>query len=136
MSQGFASAPAALHEQLFPGGILNIFDHNDVTLAIDTPRVIRIEGGEDFEEEATLTIPPNSSVAFPIGTTFWIQSFFIDINPRIIEGAGVTLQGLTTIVGMQSGTFTLNQVHTVMLVKTATDVWDIILLSTGNYAWL
>ena len=119
---------------VFAGGILTIEEVSDLTLALTTPRLIRIEGGAGADP-ATLTIPPNSSVAFPIGTFFFIQSFFLDFSPQLIPGAAVTLQG-HTLQAVQNGTFTFGaDGGMVLLVKTATDVWDLMFFNYTTPAW-
>jgi len=120
--------------QPFSTGIWDIEETNYETLAIDSPRLIRVEGG-DLNDPATLTIPPNSSVAFPIGTTFWIQAFYIDYKPKLIEGAGVTLQGWT-LMGQSTGDFEWGgDGEMVMLVKTQTDTWDLMFFNYTIPAW-
>jgi hypothetical protein len=65
----------------------------------------------------TVTIPPNSSVAFPVGTQ-------IDI---INKGAGVTsVAGGTgvTVNGVSTGTGAIDaQYKAVTIIKDATDTW-------------
>ena len=64
----------------------------------------------------TLTIPPNSSVAFPIGTEIEVlQNGAGEVT--ITEGSGVTVNS------KDSKTVTNGQNITVFLKKTATDTW-------------
>ena len=66
----------------------------------------------------TVTIPPNSSVAFGIGTTILIRQMGAGIT-SIVAGAGVTIRN-------PHGTLKiLNQYATVMLHKRGTDEWCI-----------
>lgn len=63
----------------------------------------------------TLTVPPNSSVAFPVGTTIAINqgsSGAVTLTP----GSGVTLQN-------KDGLVTQGQWSVATLIKIATDTW-------------
>lgn len=65
-----------------------------------------------------LTIPPNSSVAFPIKTIICIERLATN-TLTIVQGSGVTITG-------SSGTLTdAGQNVLMMLIKTGTDTWDL-----------
>jgi hypothetical protein len=67
----------------------------------------------------TLTVPPNSSVAFPIGTTILVLNDNTT-SSSIVRGAGVELQ----IAGTgTTGNRTLSVAAVVTLVKTDTNYW-------------
>jgi len=66
-----------------------------------------------------LTVPPNSSVAFAIGTQIPVEQAGTGIV-SIVAGAGVTLQGAAATSGQYS---------LVVLIKQATDTW---LVGNGN----
>lgn len=71
----------------------------------------------------TVTIPPNSSVAFPLGTVVTIVGMAGSSTFTVIEGSGVTLRrGDGTA---SSGTRTVTQYSTVVLHKVDTNVWQI-----------
>lgn len=62
----------------------------------------------------TVTIPPNSSVAFAIGTTIVIEQIGAGAS-TITPGAGVTVHGLNLVTGGQYGV--------ISIVKKGTDDW-------------
>jgi hypothetical protein len=63
------------------------------------------------------TIPPNSSVAFPVDTVVSIRQIGAGIT-TIVAGAGVTINSPATLaIARQNGT--------VQLVQVATDTWDL-----------
>jgi Protein of unknown function (DUF2793) len=65
----------------------------------------------------TCTIPPNSSVAFPVDTVVTIRQVGAGIT-TIVAGAGVTINSPSTLaIARQNGT--------VQLVQVATDTWDL-----------
>lgn len=65
----------------------------------------------------TCTIPPNSSVAFPLDTVITIRQIGAGIT-TIVAGAGVTINSPATLaIARQKGT--------VQLVQVATDTWDL-----------
>jgi hypothetical protein len=65
----------------------------------------------------TCTIPPNSSVAFPLDTVVTIRQIGAGIT-TIVAGAGVTINSPATLaIARQKGT--------VQLVQVATDTWDL-----------
>lgn len=66
----------------------------------------------------TITVPPNSSVAFPIGTTITIRCGGTG-TVSIAAGAGVTLQSRGGVLS-GAGQFSL-----ITLLKTNTDIWTV-----------
>ncbi|MDR3405114.1 MAG: hypothetical protein P4L99_21650 [Chthoniobacter sp.] len=67
----------------------------------------------------TVTVPPNSSVAFPVGAQILVRQGGAGVT-TIAAGAGVTIHNAT-------GVYTLaGQYSYVTLIKTATDTWDAI----------
>lgn len=67
----------------------------------------------------TITVPPNSSVAFPIGSTILIEQTGAGAV-TITNGSGVTLNAAN------SNLSTSAQYEVLQLVKVATDVWTVI----------
>jgi hypothetical protein len=66
----------------------------------------------------TLTVPPNSSVAFPVNTVITVRQVGAGIT-TITAGAGVTITSPSTLaIARQNGS--------VQLIKIATDTWDLI----------
>jgi hypothetical protein len=61
----------------------------------------------------TLTVPPNSSVAFPIGTNIEVSQYGAGLT-TVAQGAGVTIRGTLTVVA---------QYDVVTLIKRGTDEW-------------
>lgn len=66
----------------------------------------------------TVTIPPNSSVAFPVGTSITVRQIGAGAT-TLVAGAGVTINnvGLTLQLRKQNST--------VQLIKVGTDTWDL-----------
>ena len=64
----------------------------------------------------TLTVPPNSSVAFPIGTQIVVEQGGAGTT-TIAAGAGVTLNSAGSLLDLAS------QYSTLVLIKKATDTW-------------
>lgn len=65
----------------------------------------------------TLTVPPNSSVAFPIGSIVQVRQVGAG-QVTLSPGAGVTLNTAETLISRKQGS-------TVGLMKVGTDEWDI-----------
>ena len=65
----------------------------------------------------TYTVPPNSSVAFPVGTQ--IDGIGSATAMTLIQGAGVTITKARTLVTVGAGSAWT-------LIKTGTDTWDLI----------
>lgn len=94
-----------------------------ITLALSDAGCLVNMGNSAYSPVLTCTVPPNSSVAFPIGS-------FVDIATTdkgavvLTAGSGVTINGFAILYGGHSSA---------RLVKTGTDVWQTILvrLSAG-----
>lgn len=68
----------------------------------------------------TLTVPPNSSVAFPVGTKIMVQQLGAG-STTIAAGSGVTINAPSTV------TLAIGQQYESRgLLKTATDTWQLI----------
>jgi len=91
----------------------------NVTLALTDAGKMVIVNNSAYTPNITVTVPPNSSVAFPIGT-------FVDIVSSgkgvaaITAGAGVTISGHLLVYGGGSSA---------RLVKTGTDAWRVVNVS-------
>lgn len=72
----------------------------------------------DSNSEVDITVPTNSSVAFPVGTILWLL-VASDEPPTLVPAGGVTL----TLPTGCTGTL-LRRGSTALIVKTATDVWE------------
>jgi hypothetical protein len=82
------------------------------TLALtDRNKVVTMSAGSSA---ATFTVPPNSSVAFPIGSRIWLQHIGTG-SVNLAAGAGVTVYNV--------GNFA--QYEVVMIVKRLTDTWSV-----------
>lgn len=66
----------------------------------------------------TYTVPPNSSVAFPVGTQIDLTQLGAGLV-TVAQGAGVTINSLSGLLTM-SGRY-----GAITLIKTATDVWEL-----------
>lgn len=73
---------------------------------------------------ATLTVPPNSSIAFPIGTIIYACNINTTYTVTLSPGAGVTLS--------KSGVF--GQYEELYLRKRATDSWIVVAATTNGGA--
>lgn len=65
----------------------------------------------------TVTVPPNSSVAFPIGSKVMIRQVGAGVT-TIVAGGGVTINATSLVLAGQN--------TTVAVVKVATDTWDLV----------
>lgn len=63
-----------------------------------------------------LTVPPNSSVAFPVGTVVYVRQYGSG-QTTLVQGAGVTIRGRGGAIR------TAGQYAEAMLTKRATDEW-------------
>jgi hypothetical protein len=70
-----------------------------------------------------LTIPPNSSVAFGVGTQIVVRQQGAG-GVTIVAGEGVTINGATTATGAQWAT--------IVLIKEATDTWFVVTGQKGD----
>ena len=67
----------------------------------------------------TITVPPNSSVAFPVGTQIIVQNLG-SANATLAEGSGVTINSKDDALEIDG------QYAGATLIKTATDTWSLI----------
>jgi hypothetical protein len=67
----------------------------------------------------TITVPPNSSVAFAVGTQIILQGILAGVV-TLVAGAGVTVNSKDSNLAIDG------QWAAVTLIKTATDVWSLI----------
>ncbi|MEQ8307995.1 MAG: discoidin domain-containing protein [Hoeflea sp.] len=93
-------------------------DINDQTASYtlvlaDAGKYVRIDNASAND----LTVPPNSSVAFPVGTILTIRQVGAG-QTTIVEGSGVTVNTPETLKLRKEGS-------TASLVKVATDEWDV-----------
>lgn len=70
----------------------------------------------DVESANTVTVPPNSSAAFPIGTPIIIRVVGAGVT-SVVEGSGVTINNDTLEIG--------GQYTSAALVKVGTNEWDL-----------
>lgn len=73
----------------------------------------------------TVTIPPNSSVAYPLGTVCEIIAMTGGNNFTIVEGAGVTLRRGDGVVATGTRTMSGSGYQTAAIQKIDTNVWHI-----------
>lgn len=88
-----------------------------------TARTITLDDAEKYirltnAASCTITVPPNSTTAFPIGTEIFFRIAAAGI-PTITEGSGVTVNNKTALASLATHA-------TWALKKVATDVWDLI----------
>jgi hypothetical protein len=99
-----------------------------VTDGTSKPKLVIINSASAIN----LTVPPNSSVAFPVGTVIYSQRSNASGTMNFVAGAGVTLT--TTSGGLSDA----GQNIIMTLVKTATDTWSVqngnALTFTSGYA--
>jgi hypothetical protein len=103
------------------GGISyqNIFNRQTAsyTLALtDQSKIIEMNVGSGA---CTVTVPPNGTVTFPIGTEIQVL-WYGTIQPTIVAGSGVTLNSNQSFLKIG------NQFTGVTLVKVGTDEWYVI----------
>lgn len=85
----------------------------DYTLALaDAGTVVEANLGTAIN----ITVPPNSSVAFPVGTVLYVCQIGAGVA-SLVAGAGVTLRNPHSTLGLRA------QYSTVKLRQRATDVW-------------
>ena len=103
-------APTSIHGAVGPR-IINTYSGTAVTAVIgDALAYVRLTG-----TNPTYTIPPNSAVAFPIGTQ--IDGTSTATKSTIVAGAGVTIVKARTLVTVGAGSGWT-------VIKVATDTWD------------
>ncbi|HBF34526.1 TPA: hypothetical protein DDW35_08175 [Candidatus Sumerlaeota bacterium] len=84
-----------------------------ITLALsDSNARVRVNSSSDL----TVTVPPNSSVTFPIGTEIFLARMGTGLV-TVVAGSGVTLNAASLSIA--------SQYSTVRLVKIASNEWDI-----------
>ena len=83
---------------------------NTLTLT-DAPNLVRVS----FATSCTLTVPPNSSVAFPLYTVIVIEQLGAG-QVQIVPGSGVTINTAWSLIARA-------QYSVLSLTKTATDTW-------------
>jgi hypothetical protein len=117
--QGGASKKATLTDIVALTDVveLNSQTGTSYTLVLaDSGRYIRHSNASP----STVTVPPNSSVAFPVGTQLHVRQAGAG-QVTLVQGSGVTL------VPPFGGTLALaGQGATVSLVKVATNTWDVL----------
>ena len=84
----------------------------------DAGKLVTLDNGAAI----TLTVPPNSSVAFPVGTRVDLAGIGVGIV-TIAAGSGVTVNGTPSLVFE-------DRYSSASLVKLATDTW----LAVGRFA--
>jgi hypothetical protein len=107
--------PADASSLGYLGAPQNGQDTNYTLVASDAGKTIRCNSGTP----RTYTIPPNSSVAFPVGTIINVRNVGSGAL-TIAQGSGVTLRQAGTT---NTGNRTLAQHGEVSLRKDATDTW-------------
>jgi hypothetical protein len=93
----------------------------NITLALTDAGCLINAANSVYSPVLTCTVPPNSSVAFPVGS--WVDLCATDKGAIIFSaGAGVTINGFVVVYGGYS---------TTRLIKTATDTWLSVPLRTS-----
>jgi len=110
------------------GTVLTSGNPNDNILTINsqsgtTYTLVLTDGGKMITSSngsaQTITVPPNSSVAFPIGTQIIVQNLG-SANATLAQGSGVTIQSKDSNKEIDG------QYASAALIKTATDTWSLI----------
>jgi hypothetical protein len=110
----FVHGPTAYDSGIAPVGI-NAQTGTTYTLALtDASRVVTLSNAAGI----TLTVPPNSSVAFPVGTRIVIAQRGAG-QVTVAQGSGVTVNTAETLK-------LADQFAYAELVKHATDEWDLV----------
>lgn len=81
------AGPASVLEVGYRGAPVVGFDTDRTLLLSDAGKMLRLFG----PTSRTLTIPPASSVGFPLGTVILLRSYTTSVPWNIARGAGVTL---------------------------------------------
>jgi hypothetical protein len=106
---------SAATEVGYKGAPINAKTANYTLVLSDVGKTIRTSGAG-----ITITIPPNSSVAFPTGTIIWFMNIDGSNNVTIAEGTGVGIIGQGTSV---AGSMTLTPRTLIGMIKYTTDGW-------------
>lgn len=93
-----------------------------VTLALTDANSIVFVNQASLTAQVQVTVPPNATVAFPIGTVIQVTARGLG-GAKIIAGAGVTINGATNA---------MPDWGTVRLVKFSTNTWFGITLNAGK----
>ena len=110
------------------GTVLTSGNPNDNILTINaqtgtTYTLVLTDGGKMITSSngsaQTITVPPNSSVAFPVGTQIIVQNLG-SANATLAQGSGVTIQSKDSNKEIDG------QYASAALIKTATDTWSLI----------
>lgn len=110
------------------GTVLTSGNPNDNILTINaqtgtTYTLVLTDGGKMITSSngsaQTITVPPNSSVAFPVGTQIIVQNLG-SANATLAQGSGVTIQSKDSNKEIDG------QYASAALIKTATNTWSLI----------
>lgn len=103
----------------------NITKLQNIPITIDatTSRVLALSDAQTYIRMTSssandVTVPPNSSVAFPTGSNITIYQAGTG-KTTIVEGSGVTINTPDTLSILQ-------QYSAIQLLKVATDTWDLL----------
>jgi len=107
--QGGASFPTTTPQQLL-GGEFNRRTSNYTLQITDSFRVVEM----NVASENTLTIPPNSSVAFPVGTIITVTEYNTG-RTSVVAGGGVNIRSANGTLKMDG--------QPIILLKVDTDDW-------------
>lgn len=113
-STGATGATGATAAIGIAAGINTQSTSNYTLVSSDAGKVIRM----NMDTDCNLNVPPNSSVAFPIGAMISVIRIGLGTT-NIIAASTVTINGFLAGHGAITGIF-----RGVTLVKTATDAWD------------
>jgi len=117
-----------------PDGNVTITDKLTVSGGVEAPLQINAQTGTTYTfvladagklvtssngSAQTLTVPPNSSVAFPVGTTIVVQNIG-SANATLAQGSGVTINSKGSDKEIDG------QYASAALIKTGTDAWSLI----------
>lgn len=91
---------------------LNTRTSNYVLVLADEGKLVEM----NVASANTLTVPPNSSVAFPVGSTVYVRQYGAGTS-TITAGAGVTIRSRGSLIDLAG------QYAEAVLTKRATDEW-------------
>jgi hypothetical protein len=103
------------------GTLLGVFSFNIPTVRTTTSETLVLTDEQSLVQMSnaganTLTVPPNSSVAFPVGTFIKVEQTGAGTT-SVAQGAGVTIRALSGTLAL-SGQYSAGE-----LIKIATDEW-------------